>query len=76
MEWVLGRIFVLVEVEEDVWERSFNEVQIVAADRYAACVAYVEQNSVRRALVSEPREYAFSSAAVGAVFNSAPKHRR
>jgi len=46
----------------DVWMRSFNESQIMSVEKFVGCVRYIEENPVRRGLVSTIEEFPFSSA--------------
>lgn len=45
-----------------VWQRGFSDHRIRDAADYATHVGYIEQNPVKRRLVSSPAEYAWSSA--------------
>ncbi len=47
------------------WMRSFNESQISTEERFVSCVRYIEENPVRRGIVTTPEAYPFSSAARG-----------
>ncbi len=58
-----------------VWTRSFNETRISSERMYVECVRYIEQNPVRRGLVSEAVMYRFSSAANSAL-DPMPAHMR
>jgi putative transposase len=57
----------------DVWMKSFNESQILTADKFRNTVHYIEQNPVRRGLVLSPEVYRYSSAAHGAL-DPTPEH--
>jgi len=46
----------------DVWMRSFNETQIMSAEKFLSCVRYIDENPVRRGLVLAPDAFQFSSA--------------
>jgi putative transposase len=45
-----------------VWERSFNETQILSGDKFGACKEYILRNPIRKGLASWPAEYRYSSA--------------
>jgi putative transposase len=49
----------------DAWTRSFNESQILTEEKFMNCVRYIEENPVRRGLVSTPLAHPFSSAVRG-----------
>jgi putative transposase len=62
MQFIKGGFSFRLKGELDVWMRSFNESQIMGAEKFASCVRYIEGNPVRRGLVSTPEEFQFSSA--------------
>jgi putative transposase len=62
MQFIKGGFSFRLKSKLDVWERSFNESQIMSAEKFASCVRYIEENPVRRGLVSTPEEFQFSSA--------------
>ena len=59
----------------DVWMRGFNESQIMSAEKFAGCVRYIEENPVRKGLVSVSEEFPFSSAGRDG-FDPMPSHLR
>lgn len=59
--------------KHDVWMRGFNETQIKTADKFRNCVRYIEENPVRRGLVSNVQAYPYSSATEGP-WNPMPAH--
>ena len=63
MQFIKGGFSFRLKSKMDVWERSFNESQILSVEKFINCVRYVEENPVRRGLASRPEEYPFSSAA-------------
>ena len=65
MQFIKGGFSFRMKSKLDVWMRSFNESQIMTKDKFMNCVLYIEQNPVRRGLVSTPEAYPFSSAARG-----------
>jgi BMFP domain-containing protein YqiC len=59
---------------EDVWERSYNEVQILSREKFEACRRYVEQNPVEARLSATAEEYRYSSAGSSAGIDPIPVH--
>jgi putative transposase len=66
MQFIKGGFSFRLKSKLDVWERSFNESQISTEEKFLNCVRYIEENPVRRGLVTTPEAYRFSSAARGA----------
>jgi putative transposase len=60
----------------DVWERSFNETQILAPDKFAACKTYIEQNPVRAGLAIEGCDFPYGSALDANIVDPTPLHLR
>ena len=65
MQFIKGGFSFRLKSKFDVWERSFNETQISTGEKFMSCVRYIEQNPVRKGIVTTPEAYAFSSAARG-----------
>jgi len=65
MQFIKGGFSFRLKSKLGVWTRSFNESQIMSEDKFTNCVRYVNENPVRRGLVSTPEAYPFSSAASG-----------
>ena len=65
MQFIKGGFSFRLKSKLDVWTPSFNESQIMSEDKFTSCVRYVDENPVRRGLVSTPEAYPFSSAASG-----------
>jgi putative transposase len=65
MQYIKGGFSFRLKSKLDVWMRSFNESQILNADKFHECLRYIEANPVRRGLASNPRDYPYSSAASG-----------
>jgi putative transposase len=65
MQFIKGGFSFRLKGKLDVWERSFNESQIMSEEKFVSCVRYIEENPVRRGLVSTPDAYPFNSAALG-----------
>lgn len=62
MQFIKGGFSFRLKGRLDVWMRSFNESQILSEEKFTNCVRYIEENPVRRGLVSTPEAYPFSSA--------------
>jgi putative transposase len=62
VQYIKGGFSFRLKSKMDVWMRSFNESQISTADKFTACVRYIEENPVRARLVSSADVYPFSSA--------------
>jgi putative transposase len=62
MQIIKGGFSYRLKSKADVWMRSFNESQIMSEEKFARCVRYIEENPVRRGLVSTPEAYRFGSA--------------
>jgi putative transposase len=62
MQFIKGGFSFRLKSKLDVWMRSFNESQILSEEKFTNCVRYIEENPVRRGLVSKPEAYPFSSA--------------
>ena len=65
MQFIKGGFSFRLKSKLEVWMRSFNETQIMTKEKYIRCVSYIENNPVRRGLVSAPEVYPFSSAVAG-----------
>jgi putative transposase len=62
VQFIKGGFSFRLKGKTDVWMRSFNESQISSRENFQNHVRYIEENPVRRGLVTEPRAYPFSSA--------------
>jgi putative transposase len=62
MQFIKGGFSFRLKSKLDVWMRSFNESQIMSAENFVGCVLYIEENPVRRGLVSTVDAFQFSSA--------------
>ena len=62
MQFIKGGFSFRLKSKLDVWMRSFNESQIMSAEKFVSCVRYIEENPVRRGLASTPDAFQFSSA--------------
>jgi len=65
MQFIKGGFSFRLKSRLDVWTRSFNESQIMSEDKFTNCVRYIDENPLRRGLVSTPEAHPFSSAARG-----------
>ena len=65
VQFIKGGFSFRLKSKLDVWMRSFNESQIMSKEKFMSCVRYIEENPVRRGLVSTPEAYPFSSAVCG-----------
>lgn len=61
-QFIKGGFSFRLKSKTDAWMRSFNESQISSRENFQSHVRYIEENTVRRGLVTEPRAYLFSSA--------------
>ena len=59
-----------------VWERGFNEVQILNAQKFNACRRYIDENPMRAMLCSSIGSFPYSSADNMAVLDPMPAHLR
>ncbi|WP_263353953.1 REP-associated tyrosine transposase [Acidicapsa acidisoli] len=62
MQFIKGVFSFRLKSKHDVWMRSFNESQILTDEKFRACVRYIEDNPVRKRLVSAREDYRYSSA--------------
>jgi putative transposase len=63
MQFIKGGFSFRLKSKVDVWMRGINESQIMSKEKFMNCLRYIEENPVRRGLVSTPEAYPFSSAA-------------
>jgi putative transposase len=75
IQFIKGGFSFRLRSKRDVWERSFNESQILTEEKFMGCLHYIEENPVRRGLASMPQEYPFGSAACGPL-DPMPGHLR
>jgi putative transposase len=73
MQFIKGGFSFRLKSKLDVWMRSFNESQILTKEKFMNGVRYIEENPVRRGLVSTPEAYPFSSATGGSM-DTIPLH--
>ncbi len=65
VQFIKGGFSFRLKSKLEVWMRSFNESQIISEEKFTNCARYIEENPVRRGLVTTPGEYRFSSASCG-----------
>jgi putative transposase len=65
MQFIKGGFSFRFKSNLDVWMRGFNESQIGTKEKFMNCVLYIEENPVRRGIVSTPQAHPFSSATRG-----------
>jgi putative transposase len=65
MQFIKGGFSFRLKSRVDVWMRTFNESQVLTEGKYRSCVRYIEDNPVRKGLVTIPEAYRFSSAGRG-----------
>jgi putative transposase len=75
MQYIKGGFSFRLKGERDVRERSFNENQIISAEKFVICVRYIEENPVRKGLASTPEAFQFSSASCDGL-DAMPVHLR
>jgi len=75
MQFIKGGFSFRLKSKHDVWERSFNESQIMSSEKFQNCLRYIEENPVRRGLVLDAGAYRFSSASSGPL-DPMPAHMR
>jgi putative transposase len=75
MQFIKGGFSFRLKSKLDVWLRSFNETQIMSAEKFMICARYIHENPVRRGLASKPEDFEFSSAC-GAGLDPMPGHLR
>jgi putative transposase len=65
-----GKLF---GIRGSIWQSSFYDRRVRDAAEYAAFKRYIHWNPVKRGLAEVPEEYAYSSAAGGAILDPAPQ---
>jgi putative transposase len=73
MQFIKGGFSFRLKRKLEIWERSFNEAQIVTAEKFQNGVRYIHENPVRRRLVLMAEDYPFSSATAGP-WDGMPSH--
>jgi len=75
VQFIKGGFSFRLKGKREVWMRSFNESQVMTAEKFVQCVRYIEENPVRRGLASTAQEYPLSSVA-GVAVDPIPVHLR
>jgi putative transposase len=75
MQYIKGGFSFRLKSKLDVWMRSFNESQIMTEEKFMNSVRYIEDNPIRKRLVSTPEAYLYTSAGQGP-FDPMPLHLR
>jgi len=75
VQFIKGGFSFRLKNKFDVWMRSFNESQIVTEEKFVACVRYIEDNPIRKKLVSRAEDYPYTSAGRGPL-DPMPLHLR
>lgn len=65
MQFIKGGFSFRLKSKFDVWMRSFNESQVMSAEKFISYARYIEENPVRRGLAMTPDAYPYSSATRG-----------
>jgi REP-associated tyrosine transposase len=74
LQMIKGGFSFRLKSKRDIWERSFNEVQIRNFEKFEACKRYIEENPVRARLTDSTTGYAFSSARLTGMVDRVPEH--
>jgi putative transposase len=74
MQFIKGGFSFRLKSKRDVRMRSFNESQIMSAEKFASYVRYIQENPVRRGLASKTEDFQFSSSCDG--LDPMPVHLR
>jgi putative transposase len=62
VQYIKGGFSFRLKSKRDVWMRSFNESQTLTVEKFVSCKRYIEENPVRRGLLSAADAYPYSSA--------------
>jgi len=74
MQFIKGGFSFRLKSKLDVWSRSFNESQILTAEKFLACASYIEQNPVRANLAASAEAHPYSSASRPKMIDPRPSH--
>ncbi len=74
MQLIKGGFSFRLKSKFDVWNRGFNETQVMDQKAFVKTKAYIEQNPVRRGLVNLPEDFPYSSARKTEPLASMPAH--
>lgn len=76
IQFVKGGFSFRLKSKREVWERGFNEVQILEGTKFQRCRKYIEENPVRAGLVGSGENYVYSSAFKVKEIDPMPEHLR
>jgi len=76
MQFIKGGFSFRLKSKMDVWERSFNEVQILVPEKFRACRTYIEENPIRDRLVSVAGDFPYGSLANPGMVDPVPSYLR
>lgn len=62
LQFIKGGFSFCLKSKREVWERGFNEVQLLEAAKFQRCRKYIEENPVRAGICNSIDSYAYSSA--------------
>ena len=74
VQFIKGGFSFRLKSKRDVWERSYNEVQVVSREKFEACRRYIEENPVKAGLCATAAEYKYSSVCLGHGIDAMPGH--
>ncbi len=76
VQFIKGGFSFRLKSKRDVWERSYNEVQMLEREKFQACMKYIEENPVKAGLCAAVGEYLYSSARMTDGIDPMPRHFR
>jgi putative transposase len=74
MQFLKGGFSFRLKSKREVWERSYNEVQILSREKFESCRRYIEENPIKSSLSATAREYRYSSACLANKIDPMPEH--
>ncbi len=74
VQYIKGGFSFRLRSKTGVWERSFNQTQVLNSEKFDACRLYIEQNPVRARIAESADLYEFSSAHGIVSFDPVPEH--
>ncbi len=74
VQYIKGGFSFRFKSKTGVWERSFNQTQVLDLEKFDACERYIEQNPVKAGVVESGPNYLFSSAHPAAIVDPMPEH--
>jgi putative transposase len=76
VQFIKGGFSFLLRSKLEVWQKSYNQTQMLSVEKFAACRKYLEMNPVRQRIVLSREEFAYSSASRVDLVDPAPLHLR